>query len=71
VERLEAQREALALLHVLQRLGSWQERARSISFIDEGYTASQLWKADWERFEGDRVSRIAQETIRELEPLQA
>ena len=36
---------------------------------DETYAASQLWKADWERFQDDDVTERAQNIIRQLDPM--
>ena len=54
---------------MLPRLQQWERRARSVGFFDEGYHASQLWKADWERFEGDVLTERAQAVIRQLDPM--
>src|SRR5262249_42904090 len=47
-DRAETYRGVLAFLRQLARLQQWDRRARSIGYFDEGYHASQLWKADWE-----------------------
>jgi hypothetical protein len=68
-ERTATYHSALAFLHQLPRLQSWDRRARSVGYFDEGYQAAQLWKADWERYEGDAVSERARAIIRQLDPL--
>jgi hypothetical protein len=40
-----------------------------VAFFDEGYAASQLWKADWEARDGDAVCERAQAIIRRLDPM--
>jgi hypothetical protein len=68
-DRADTYRSALALLRQLPRLQEWERRARSVGYFDEGYAASQLWKADWERFQGDEVTERAQNIIRQLDPM--
>ncbi|HKB35008.1 MAG TPA: hypothetical protein VKD72_01055 [Gemmataceae bacterium] len=68
-DRAETYRGALAFLRQLPRLQEWERRARSVGYWDEGYAASQLWKADWERFQGDEVTERAQNIIRQLDPM--
>jgi hypothetical protein len=68
-DRAETYRGALAFLRVLPRLQQWERQARSVGYFDEGYQASQLWKADWERFEGDLLTERAQAIIRQLDPM--
>ena len=53
VHRAETYRAAFAFLRMLRRLERWQRQAQTVGYFDEGYAASQLWKADWERFHGD------------------
>ncbi len=62
---------ALALLLALDRLHAWQEEARAVTYFDEGYAASQLWKADWERLDGDACRQRVQAVQRELAPLRS
>jgi FtsH ternary system domain X6 len=68
-ERTATYASALAFLHQLPRLQSWDRRARSVGYFDEGYQAAQLWKADWERYDGGAVSERARAIIRQLDPL--
>jgi hypothetical protein len=56
-DRAETYRGAMAFLRQLPRLQQWMEQARSVGFYDEGYQASQLWKADWERFRVEYTGR--------------
>jgi hypothetical protein len=68
-DRTDAYRAATAFLRSLDRMAAWTAAARQVGYFDEGYAASQLWLADWERHGGDaRVAR-AREIIRELDPL--
>ena len=53
----------LLLFHQLQRLQAWEQNARGVSYIDEHYAASQLWKSDWERLRGPAVSTLASEIL--------
>jgi hypothetical protein len=68
-ERTEAYRAALALLRRLEDLQKWDVEARTVGYFDEGYAASQLWKADWEKYDGEELCRRAQAILREVEPL--
>jgi FtsH ternary system domain X6 len=68
-DRADTYRGALALLRQMHRLQQWERNARSVGYFDEGYAASQLWKADWERFQGDEVTERAQSIIRQLDPM--
>jgi hypothetical protein len=68
-DRTETHRAALVLLHTLERLRHWSLQARTVSYFDETYAASQLWKADWEQFQGDVLWTRAQRILREVEPL--
>jgi hypothetical protein len=68
-ERTVTYGSALAFLHQLPRLQSWDRQARSVGYFDEGYQAAQLWKTDWGRYEGDAVCDRARAIIRRLDPL--
>lgn len=68
-ERGEVYRETLALPRALQSLAEWQRQARGVGFTDEGYAAAQLWKQDWERFQGDTTCAAAERLVRSLDPL--
>jgi hypothetical protein len=68
-DRAAAYAAALAFLRQLDRLRSWVRRARSVGYFDEGYQANQLWKADWEFYQGDQLHKRAQGIIRQLDPL--
>jgi hypothetical protein len=68
-DRQEIYHAALALVRHLERLQEWQLQALTVGYFEEGYAASQLWKADWERFQGDELCRHAQGILHEIEPL--
>jgi hypothetical protein len=68
-DRIEVHRRALALPRHLDRLQRWERRARGVGFLDEGYAASQVWKADWERHGGDELAGRAAAIVRQVEPL--
>ena len=70
-DRLETQRAALAVPRQMEILEEWQARARGVGYFDEDYQASQVWKADWEAADGDRVAERARATVEMLEPLRA
>ena len=58
-DRAATYQSALALLRQLPRLQSWERRARTVGYFDEGYQAAQLWKADWEQYQGDALHERA------------
>ena len=68
-DRAETYRAATAFLRSLDRMAAWTTRARRVGYFDEGYAASQLWLADWERCDGDARLARAREIIRHLDPL--
>jgi hypothetical protein len=68
-DRTATYQAALALVRQLERLRGWERRARSVGYFDEGYAASQLWKADWERYDGETLCDRAQAIIRQLDPI--
>jgi hypothetical protein len=70
-DRAAVHRAALAVLRSLDRLRQWERRARAVGYFDEGYAASQLWKADWEAFGGEAVCERAGAIVRALHPLGA
>jgi hypothetical protein len=69
-DRAEVYRAATAFLRRLETLEAWQRHARGVSFLDEDYAASQLWKSDWDEFQGDQVVRRAHAIVHALDPLQ-
>jgi hypothetical protein len=68
-DRLETQRSALAVLQHMATLQRWERQARSVGYYDEGYAASQFWKAHWERFGGDEAAARSERVLHQLEPL--
>jgi hypothetical protein len=68
-DRIAVHRRALALPRHLERLHRWQRQARGVGYLDEGYAVSQLWKADWERYDGDELAARAAALVRQIEPL--
>ncbi len=68
-DRAETYRGALAFLRQMPRMQRWARNARAVGYFDDGYQASQLWLADWERYEGDTLTERAQVIIRHLDPM--
>ena len=58
-DRQTTYRSALVVLQAFQRLVGWQAEARGVGYFDEGYQAAQLWKADWEAYNGDSLAATA------------
>jgi hypothetical protein len=69
-DRMEAYRSALAVPHGLDRLGEWDRQARSVGYFDEDYAAAQLWKSDWECWNGNELTAAARAIIREVEAVE-
>ncbi len=68
-DRVETSQAALALVRQVERLRGWERAARADGYFDEGYHRSQLWLADWDRCDGDRVYARAQAVLREADPM--
>ena len=68
-DRLAVQRSALTVLRQVEHLANWTRQARATSFLDENYATAQLWLSDWEQYRGDEIAVIAQQLLRQLEPL--
>ena len=71
LDRTNTYQAALAFLRHLDRLKTWERRARGVGYFEEGYAASQLWKADWDHFQGDTLHQRAQELIRQIDPMRS
>lgn len=69
-DRAATYQAATIFLRTLDRLQTWERRARGVGYFDEGYAASQLWKADWEQAQGDHLVERAHALIRQLDPMQ-
>lgn len=70
-DRLDTQRAALAVPRQLEVLAGWQQRAVHVGYFDEDYSASQMWKQEWEAAGGDAVAARARAAVESLEPLRA
>jgi hypothetical protein len=68
-DRAATYQAATIFLRMLDRLQTWQRRARGVGYFDEGYSASQLWKADWEAAHGDQLMDRAHAIVRQLNPM--
>jgi FtsH ternary system domain X6 len=66
-DRAVIYRKALAVIHRLERFQQWEEQARGVGYFDENYAAAQLWKADWETWQGEALCRRAETVFRELD----
>ena len=66
-DRAAVYQSAVAFLRHLPRLQAWARQARSVGYFDEGYHAAQLWKEDWERYEGDMLCARAQQIVRQTD----
>lgn len=68
-DRLETTRAALAVVRQVETLRNWERQARTVGYFDEGYAASQAWKADWEAARGDEIANRAHAILEQIEPL--
>jgi hypothetical protein len=68
-DRAATYRAATSFLRTMDRLQSWERRARGIGYYDEGYAAAQLWKADWEQAQGEVRTERARAIVKQLDPL--
>jgi hypothetical protein len=68
-DRLETQRNALAVLRQAERLRGWERAARRSGYLDEDYAASRFWLGEWERFDFTTVADRAERVLQQVEPL--
>ena len=68
-DRAATYQTATIFLRTLERLQKWERRARGIGYFDEGYAASQLWKADWEQVQGEVLMERARAIVQQLDPM--
>lgn len=68
-DRLETQRNALAVLRQADRLRTWEREARRSGYLDEDYSASKFWLGEWERFDMTAVADRADRVLQQVEPL--
>jgi hypothetical protein len=68
-DRAATYQAATVLLRTLDRLQTWERRARGVGYFDEGYAASQMWKEDWEQVQGDRLIERARSIVGHLDPM--
>lgn len=68
-QRTDVYRDAVAFLAAADQLSNWHGQAANTGYFDEGYAASQIWKSDWERYNGEATCTTARRIAREAEPL--
>ncbi len=68
-ERAAIYQSALSLPRALETLRLWEVESRGIGYFDEGYAASQLFKADWQTYDGARLHEHARQLSQALDPL--
>ena len=69
VDRQATYRAALTFVRQTDRFKRWEQRARGVGYLDDGYAASQLWKQDWERYQGDVLHACSQALVRDMDPM--
>lgn len=70
-ERYALLRSAAVLPAALERLARWEQEARSVSFLDEGYAPAQFFLGLWEEQGAGPALAVARRLLRETDPLQA
>jgi hypothetical protein len=68
-ERLDTQRNALAVLRTADRFRGWEQAARRSGYMDEDYASSKFWLGEWERFEFSTIADRANRILQQVEPL--
>ncbi len=68
-DRAAAYQSALTFVRQFGRLRGWATWARSVSRWDDDWHAANLWRHDWERYDGDTLYQRSQTVIRLLDPL--
>lgn len=68
-DRLETQRNALALLRQAGRFQTWELDARRSGYMDEDYAASKFWLSEWDRFNFGTIAERAERIVQQVEPL--
>jgi hypothetical protein len=68
-DRAAVYQAALVFPRQLDRLHAWARRARSVGYFDEGYAAAQLWKEDWEHYQGDDLYERARRILAQVDPM--
>jgi hypothetical protein len=68
-ERVEVYQSAACCFREMDRMDQWNREARATGFFDEGYAASQLWKAEWEQLDGDRLCALSRAKVNALDTL--
>ncbi|MHB1422406.1 MAG: hypothetical protein ACYC3I_04255 [Gemmataceae bacterium] len=68
-DRAATYQAATIFPRTLDRLRTWERRARGVGYFDEGYAVSQLWKADWEQVRGDLLIERAHAIVQQLDPM--
>jgi hypothetical protein len=68
-DRQATYQAALALVRQTERFKRWEQQARGVGYVDDGYAAAQLWKQEWERYQGDVLHARSQALVQELDPM--
>lgn len=63
-DRTEVYESGLSLVTAFLRLRDWERTARNIGYLDEEYPLAQLWKSEWERWNGEVIADRATELRR-------
>jgi hypothetical protein len=66
-DRAATCQKALTVVRLLDTLRQWELRARGVGYFDEDYAAAQLWKAEWDRWQGETLCLRAQAVWREVD----
>lgn len=68
-DRAATYQAALTFVRLFGRLRDWAAWARGVGRWDDEWHAANLWRHDWERYDGDTLYQRSQTVIRLLDPL--
>jgi hypothetical protein len=68
-DRQATYKAALSFVRQINRFKRWEQQARGVGYIDDGYAAAQLWKQDWERYQGDLLHARSEALVRDMDPI--
>ncbi len=68
-DRTDTYNAALVVPRMMTRLRQWEQRAAAVGYFDDEYAASQLYKQDWERWNGSLLYQRTQTLLDTIEPM--
>ncbi len=68
-DRVETQRNALAVLRQAAKFRTWERDARRSGYMDDDYATSKFWLSEWDRFNFGIIAERAERILQQVEPL--